>query len=111
MAIAVTLAPVATAALCAFIGYAALVGPVACSRTVRAEMLNSFAIAHIGVGDTPIAVIPSIGLGRRCAGEEEKAAECQSGERCLAENRAEKQSRKFHKSLQERPRAGFGMTS
>lgn len=85
--------------------FVALVGPVASFVAIRAEVFDGFAVAPFGVMNALIAILSS---GGGSAGEEQKTAEsqCRDG---LAEKRRKRQSRKFHNSLQERARAGFGI--
>ena len=88
------------------VSLAAFVGPVTCLRTIRSEMLDSFVIPPFRIRNAAIAVIPAIGPGRGCSGEDKKPAESESGK----SNLSERERRQFHKSLQERARAGFGDT-
>jgi hypothetical protein len=95
----------------ALVSFVALLCPVARCRTVPAEMFHSFPIAEVRVSNTSIAILRTIGLGSRGAGKEEKTAKREKGERGLADDGTELQSRNFHKkSRQERARAGFGPT-
>ena len=111
IAVTVVFAPLVAEMFAAFVGFVAFVGPVASLTTVGPEMLDGLVVAPFRVRNTAIAIIPTIGFCRGRSGKEEKPTERQSSERGFAKNRTESQSRKFHKSLQERARAGFGMTS
>ena len=87
--------------------FAALKGPVARRGTVRTEAVDGLVVTHVCVGDAVIAVLPRVRrFGGRGPGEEKESAESERGERGLAENRTKRKSLKFHKSLQERIRAG-----
>ncbi len=116
-AIPVAVVVVAIAEVCAAItfqvvvSFIAFVSPVTRLAAVRPEVLDGFVVAPFCVGDAAIAVIPAIGFRGGRAGENENTTECQSSESGFAEERREPQNRKFHESLQERARAGFGMTS
>ncbi len=109
--IAMVLAPFVAELFAAFVSFVAFVGPVPSLAAVWPKMFDGLVVPRIGVGDSTIAIIPSIRICSGRADKEKKTAECQNGERGLAEKRRETQSRKFHKSLEERARAGFGMTS
>jgi hypothetical protein len=90
------------------IGFMTFVSPVARFAAVWAEVFDSLTVAPLGIVDPAVAIIPVIGFCGGRASQEEKAAERQDSERRLAEERTEGKNLKFHKSLQERLRAGFG---
>ena len=97
--IAVVFAVLVAEMLLALVGFVAFVSPVARVPAVRTEALDGFVITPVGIGDTAAAIIPVIGFGRWCAGEEQKTAESRSGEHSLANRRAERTKRKFHDNL------------
>jgi hypothetical protein len=91
------------------VGFVAFMGPVAGFMAVRTEVLDSFAIAPLGVVHPAIAIIAIISFGRGRTCEKEKATESQRGESRFAEGRTK--NGEFHKASTDCARAGFGMTS
>jgi hypothetical protein len=67
-----------------FVSFVALVSPVASFMAVRTEVLDGLMIAHLGIVDASIALVPRIGF---CRGRsrEQNPAECQGRQCGLAE--------------------------
>jgi len=108
--IAVVFAPFVAVVLPTLVGFMAFVGPVARFAAVGAEMLYCLLITPLCVGHAAITIIPAIGLDGWRTAKDEKSAEHQSGYCGLAENGFKPRNCRFHKGLQERARAGVGMT-
>src|SRR5215469_2700083 len=79
----------------AFVSFGALVGPVARLRAVRAVALTGFVVAHLGVGDAVVRIVPVVGSGCRRSGSEQQT---QGGtDQCgFPKNRSEVGRKTFH---------------
>src|SRR6266571_9335534 len=100
-----TFAPLACSPLMAavplqpFIGFVALMPPVAGFRAVVAEALNRYVETPIGVRRAPVAIVPIIRLGAGRAGKEQESAERDSRQCCFAEHRFQQMLMQSHNIL------------
>jgi hypothetical protein len=81
-------------------GLATFVGPITRGAAVRAGAVYGLVVAHLGVGDAAVALLPTIGPGTRRAGDKQKTSERGGSECRLTEKRVEQFSVKFHAHLQ-----------
>src|SRR5258707_12712901 len=85
-----------------FVGFMALMPPVAGFRAVVAEVLDRYVETPIGVRRAPVAIVPFICLGAGRAGKEQESAERGRRQCCFAEHRFQQMLMQSHNIL---PRA------